>query len=306
MNYSLLEKLLIEYPNEGWCFEDLTINENISIEFIYNHKKFNWNYDIIEHNPNYTIKYKNNNSYYKYKNSNIKDLDLNSNDINWYALSCNKNIDENFVEKYKKNIDFNNICNNPNISFEYLVKNIDKINQKYYLSNSPNLKIKHYEKYKNKLLFNYYKILQNPNFDFNYIINNFGEYINNFGINLNSNIDINIFLNNKDIFDLFGLLQNENIDTIDIIYLLKLYPLKNYNKAISLNPNLNSWFIKKYKKYINFEYLSDNKFIINTQNYYKNRKEKTIIKNNIIEEELMIITWNPTRFINWCLSIDEL
>lgn len=306
MSYSLLEQLLIIYPDEDWYFEDLTINENISIEFIYNHTKFNWNYDIIEYNPNYTIKYNNSNSYYKYKNSNIKDLDLNDNDINWYGISCNKSIDENFVEKNKENIDFDKICSNQNISFEYLIQNIDKIKQIYNLSNSPNLEIKHYEKYKDKLLFNYYKILKNPNFHFNYIFNHLIEYIDNFSINLNPNLNINIFLENRNIFVNIGILQNENIDTIDIIDLLKILPKKNYNKAISLNPNLNSWFIKKYKKYIDFEYLSNNKFIINTQNYYKHRKEKTIIKNNIIEEELMIITWHPKRFINWCLSIDEL
>ena len=53
---------------------------------------------------------------------------------------------------------------------------------------------------------------------------------------------------------------------------------------ISLNPNLNYWFIKKYKKYINFKYLSFNKFELDSYYYYKNRKEGSLVKNSIIEE----------------------
>jgi hypothetical protein len=87
-----------------------------------------------------------------------------------------------------------------------------------------------------------------------------------------------------DIIDHYSIFQNESIDTIDILNLIIIvenyYKIKdkkiNYEKIfknISLNPNLNYWFIKKYKKYINFKYLSFNKFELDSYYYYKNRKE---------------------------------
>ncbi len=44
----------------------------------------------------------------------------------------------------------------------------------------------------------------------------------------------------------------------------------------------------------------------NTLYYYKERKETTIEYTKKIKNELITNTWHPDRFMNWCLSVDEL
>jgi hypothetical protein len=284
---NLLEILLVNYPNENWDFDDLIVNKNISVEFVFKNPKFNWNYYTLHENPNFLKYYINNeNNYFNIsKNIDLNEFNLRNlgNNINWNGISLNKNLDENFVEKYKDNINFDSICKNKNISFDYLIKNIDKIKLVYNITNNPNLTINDYEKYKNIYLFNNYELVRHANFNINYILSNL-NIINKYTFSLNPNMNLNFVEKYIDIIDHYSIFQNESIDTIDILNLIIIvenyYKIKdkkiNYEKIfknISLNPNLNYWFIKKYKKYINFKYLSFNKFELDSYYYYKNRKE---------------------------------
>ena len=127
---------------------------------------FDWNYFNIYNNPNfnnYIIEYFKNNqiNYFEVcKNIELTEFNLKflDNKINWNGISLNDKLNESFIDKYKNFINFDSVCKNENISFEYLIKNIDKIKLMYNITNSPNLNIYYYEKYKNQLLFNNYQL----------------------------------------------------------------------------------------------------------------------------------------------------
>jgi len=308
---SFLEKLVLEYEYEDWNYTDLIQNENISMEFILQHSS-KFNLDEIIYSPHYNLeniqKYniQNINYYQLCRNIDLTDenLELIGDNINWNGISLNKNLNEEFVEKYKEYINFDRICINKNISFQYLLKNLDKIKLIYNLSNNPNITIEDYENYKNKIIFNEYYLCKNKNFTIDYLIKN--GFSGNNGFSENINICFEDLLKYRELFSIYSILRNQSFDTIDIKYLLNNIDDKKIIDYMSGNPNLNSWFIKKYKHYINFHFLSHNKFKIDNLSYYKKRKEGSFEKNKIIEEELIMKTWHPKRFQNWCLSIDEI
>jgi len=57
MQYSELEKILLAYPNKKWNFKDLSMNPNISLNFIINNPQFKWNYKSLCEHPLLTIEF---------------------------------------------------------------------------------------------------------------------------------------------------------------------------------------------------------------------------------------------------------
>ena len=104
----------------------------------------------------------------------------------------------------------------------------------------------------------------------------------------------------------FWISSNPNI-TMDII---EKYPDKPWDWAfISSNPNLTMEFIEKYPdKPWNWNTISHNQLFYHinyTLWYYKNRKLETIKHIEFIKQELLGVTWEPSRFKSWCLSLEE-
>ena len=101
-------------------------------------------------------------------------------------------------------------------------------------------------------------------------------------------------------------------NSLDLNYVYQ-NPNKNWERDyISINPNIeNNEQIDslKYRKLINYNLLMENKFTTaNNKLPYKfsnYRKYKTKKILNKIEEELIKITWNPKRVIDWCLVFNE-
>lgn len=51
---SVLEQLLLKYPKKDWDFDKLSINPNISIEFMSEHLEYTWNWMIVGGRPDVT------------------------------------------------------------------------------------------------------------------------------------------------------------------------------------------------------------------------------------------------------------
>jgi hypothetical protein len=67
--------------------------------------------------------------------------------------------------------------------------------------------------------------------------------------------------------------------------------------------------IKKYLCTLDDKYeIIDDKFVILTDEKLelKRNKKRCINRLKIIKEELLLKSWHPTRFIEWCLDITEL
>lgn len=52
--YSELEKILLSFPNKNWDFKYLSMNPNISLQFIENNPQFQWNYYYVSEHPKLT------------------------------------------------------------------------------------------------------------------------------------------------------------------------------------------------------------------------------------------------------------
>ena len=77
---------------------------------------------------------------------------------------------------------------------------------------------------------------------------------------------------------------------------------------ISRNPTLTIEFIEKNINLFDFMWVSYNTFEKENYSPYRFsecRKEKTISNLRIFEEELIKITWHPSRFMTWCLDDEE-
>jgi hypothetical protein len=76
---------------------------------------------------------------------------------------------------------------------------------------------------------------------------------------------------------------------------------------MSLNPSLTIEIIDNFpNKPWNWELISQNKFNGETNlQYYIKRKDNTIKNIEIFKEELLSVSWNPNRFIHWCIDIDQ-
>lgn len=213
--------------------------------------------------------------------------------IDWSPLSKDtKESSIRFLENNPNKIDWKNLSSNP-AAIHLLEANINKINWKELSTNPAAV----------------YLLEQNPN------------KINweNLSKN-NSPIAIHILEQNIDKICWRWLSENSSA-----IYLLEKYQNQIDWKHLSLNPSafhllknnpdkidwknlsknkglcqFDSNFLKENQDKIYWEYLSNNPDIFEVDIDFFHKRI------NIIRKELMEKTWHPSRFREWCLSVDEL
>ena len=333
-------KLFEKYKDKNWNKDELSKNPNIPIEYILNHPEINWNYNNVLMHPHcnqeyfniFVKKYNAIPTKYIYN----KNLDINvilqnpdvkwdtaylsqhpkitikmieeNDSINWdyLWLSCNPNININFIknigidkfdfESLSMFLSINDILENNNLPWSYDL-----------LSYNSGLTFDVIKNFKN-INFDYESILENMNINEIYKFledSEYNSYYNNYWICRNNSLKI------SDIYKLGGLNCSWNFYdlshhiNINMDYVNQHSDLKwNFNE-LSKNPNITEEFIKNNVDKINFNELSKNYLdYIHVLDYCEN-KFKTSIKNNKIEEELIMKTWHPSRFQDWCLSNNE-
>ena len=333
----MLLKLFEKYKDKNWNKSELSRNPNIPIEYILNHPEINWNYNNVLMHPHCNKEYfdiiikkynVNPKNYIYNKNLDmnvilenpdvkwdieylsqhpkitIKIIEENENiDWNFLWLSCNPNININFVkhigihkfdfESLTMFLNINEILQNSKLPWSYDL-----------LSYNSDLTFEILKSF-NNIIFDYDSILENMNINEIFKMINYYEYdiyFNNYWICRNNTLTINDInklggLNSTwNFFDLSHHI-NINMDYVDQYSDLKW----NFNE-LSKNPNITEDFIKNNLNKINFNELSTNYLdYIHVLDYCENQY-KTLIKNNNIEEELVMKTWHPNRFKDWCLD----
>jgi hypothetical protein len=295
MTLSILEELILIYPNDKWNWKQLTMNPNVSFEFIKNNKNLPWDYnyiscnlsiteDIVLNNTdinwNYKYIYSNKNFSFKF----IYDYFIKNNiHIDWYKLSSNPSINISDILQYP-NLpwDTDGLSTNPSISINYILNEGKTKKWNLYLLSS-NSCITEIDIYKNKLNWIYTSLSSNHNLPIKYVSDNITKdwnyynlssnpnitmndikkypYINwdSIGLSLNSNLYLDFILDNLDIKWNFNLILKNRNFTMDILIDNPIY-FNLTSDSISLNPNITYDYIKKYKRYINFNNLSNNNF----------------------------------------------
>lgn len=288
---SILEQLIDEYPSAQYDWLALSLNPSISFEFINSHRDLPW---VLP------------------------------------AISRNTGITESIV---RSNLEFpwsyNDLCNNPNISFEfflqYAIKPTSRVDINWdALSKNPAIPIEIIDQYTN-YHWNDRFISANPNITSNYILNTgksrkwFMPYVSsNPGIterdiyknvldwsylNLSSNINLPAKYVNDNLqylWNLHSVSSNPNITVTDIES-FHLIPWDYY--GLSLNPNITTEYVishdtKSWKKdllLINAAITSDS--IFDNYDYFNITNMETHMCSN------PTITYNwikrNIRFINW-------
>lgn len=117
-----LQKLLLEFPDEDWDFNELSKNQNISFEFMEEHPEFKWNHSHMSLNPNLTLKYV---------------LDHPEINWNWWNISQNPGIT---LDDIKNHPEFNNfrpgttkfqwhwrhVVQNPNVTLDFIIDYVEE------------------------------------------------------------------------------------------------------------------------------------------------------------------------------------
>ena len=70
---SLLEKLILKYPDKDWNWSCISANPNITLEFIDAYPEKPWEWSYVSINPNVTVEFINKNFY---KDLNFKNCHL--------------------------------------------------------------------------------------------------------------------------------------------------------------------------------------------------------------------------------------
>ena len=181
-----------------------------------------------------------------------------------------------------KNWDWYFISQNPNITMEMIEAHFDKPWEWEYVSSNQNLTMDFVEAHLDES-WNWCAISRNPNLTMKFIKAHPELPWNWYGISCNPNITMNF---------------------------IESHPDKNWDWCkICCNPNITMDFIERNMGFINWFYLSMNKFgwkQENTLQYYKQRKTQTIKQTKLIKEELIAKTWHPDRFMEWCVDNEEL
>jgi hypothetical protein len=333
-------KLFEKYKDKNWNKDELSKNPNIPIEYILNHSEINWNYDNVLMHPHcnqeyfdiLVNKYNANPKKYIYNKNLDFNIILQNNNVKWdynylsqhpkitlkmiedynelpwnfLWLSCNPNLNIDFIKNNDTSkfdfdsltmfMDINDILNNSQLPWVYDL-----------LSYNSNLTFNILKSFKN-IVFDYESILENMNMSeiFKMIKNPFYDvHYNQYWICRNNSLVIN------DIYKLGGINCTWNFYDLSHHINISMDFVNQYNdlewnfNQLSKNPNITESFIKENLDNINFNELSTNYLdYIHVLDYCEN-KFKTSIKNSKIEEELIIKTWHPSRFQDWCLSNNE-
>jgi hypothetical protein len=299
-------ELILNFPNVQ---PFLSYNPNITFDFIKKHSDFKWNWYIVSRNPNVSMDDIQSNPDFPWK---------------WDFVLKNQNITIDFIERDLSRWDWRSMCFCPNLTPEFIAKYIDQDWNWDWLSRHKAIT---YELFQSNI---------HKKWDLNWII-----YHTEIGLKKDPNLtvissnphakisDINKVIRRMNIFQLYQLSFNpnlteefvqkhENVWNYDTLSYNKIitpkFVDKNIHKrwnwnGISHHPMIDLKFVEKYHDKLNWRILSLNEYEKEiceiTVKYYTQRKKKTHEMNEMIEEELIIYTWHPSRYWKWCLDEDE-
>ena len=233
-NESITENFIMKYPEFKWVYYEILRYPKLSQNFILKNKDFFENYkSYILSNGNITINFLKNILGYK--------IEMGS----WVYLSSNPSLTSEDLDNYITKFNFQLLLKNPCINMDFVYK--------------------HYENIKKNNLF--YELYENPSFDISLVgtekfpLIDFNE-LNSLLSNPNLTIDIvNKFIdnfNNGNFGDDNFSYLSDNIN-LDLKKLINKFPKKDWDwDMISKNKNLTIDFVRKFKKKLNFNILSEN------------------------------------------------
>jgi hypothetical protein len=320
---NFIDKYSDKFDNN--LMSNLSENNNLTFNYINNHHNIQWNWVTISENTNITINIIENNPNrpWNYEglssNKNITQEYIETNideDWNWRLLSNNTNLSLDFFTKYdklKRGINWSRISSRKDITptwLNNLILNYPIISTKLsftYLTYNTNFSIQ-------------YMHDNNFDWDWNYVMTNrilnkndimiVQQYCNIKLISSNKNFSIDDF-KKYDISELnwTDISCNKNILMDDIERNLDL-PW-NYEYILT-NPNLTIEFIEnhinEFNDIIEIQYnMFDGKYYEPLQPYLYDRERMNLTINMIkhIKQELLEVTCEPSRVVDWCYSIDE-
>jgi hypothetical protein len=300
-------------PSEHFYYQYISENPNITIKDIFTLKK-SWNWHALSSNSGITIKDIVDNNYnrdmitnnFNYYSKHLMQKNFNEMPTTWwqfnYAIKLNKNItiqhiiyynwnldghdistnkfiDMEYISKNMNKVNLNLISCNPNITIDFVLKNIDK---RFYwngLSANPNITMKNIEDNLH-LPWDWSFVSKNPNITIDFIrkYNNYKSCIWNWN-HISSNVGITM----KDIENNFDLPWS----WLDILY----------------NPNLTLDFIKKYKRKI---FTIERKTIISRINTIFTNEfiHNEFLCNKMISAEINEVKTNTNNVLNKYINTD--
>lgn len=306
-----------------WSFKNIDINtrkicweecHNLELTWVKKFPKYKWSFVKLSYHPKFIFNWVD-----SYPNEKW----------DWRFLSLKSTLTLQILKKYSQNWSMYNLCVNDSFNIQW-VKSFPNWNWSFeYISNFKNISLE-FLKYFPKKLWNYKEILLQSQLDIDLIIYITSKYNSKcwYYISRNKSFDINwVSSSNYHLCDWYHGISNQ--ETLKIEWIIK-YPKAKWNikKVIenkniiiedfpilmnlfkleivdfSLNPNLTLEFIEKYKDKLDFGILSLNYFngIHHQNNQMIILKKKKL---DIFIEELIEKTWNPNRFWDWCLDMED-
>lgn len=301
-----------KYPDKNWNWYSISSNLNIILDIIVEASSMGGNiYDALKTCTENVSKDLNCCSIFNFLNDCFSIN--NNNTFDWFEFSHNKNITLDMIDKYSdKEWNWYSLSENPYLSIDFFEKYGNKHVNWEYFSKHPDLSVESIKKIEKKHRINWSQVSKHPNMTMHIIETEeeLVKYWNWKQIMDNPNITKEFIIKHIDKFD------NIKVDPYsydDDLNLPIEFIDRNINefpnwKLISKNHNITEEFIEKYIDNINWKKLSKNTLgwkKDKTLEYYQQRKELTIEKTSIFKDELIEQSWNPERFMGWCLSEDE-
>jgi hypothetical protein len=241
---NVLIQLLNKYPNESWNWNKLSNNPNITIDYIKYHMDKTWNLEDLSCNPNITMKdmlLNCNTDLLRFSelmcnpNMNMHTVDWNKDQYQNYIaiLSSSASITMKDIINNPINWDYREISFNPNLTQEYIEKNINKSWNWAGMSKNPCINMKFVKKHDDKS-WNWDALAYNSSITMDDIINNINEPWIYWKIACNPNITIE-FVEKYIIDDSTILLYTEGDDPSILAYIENVYTNLSSNPGIDIN-----------------------------------------------------------------------
>ena len=306
-----------------WNFKNIIINtrkicweecHNLEISWIKKFPKYKWSFIRLSYHPKFVFDWVDSypNEKWDWRFLSLKFsitipiLRKYSKKWSLYNLSVNNSFSIEWIKSFPDwNWAFDSTFNFNNISLE-LLKYFPKIrwNFREILLKSqlePDLITYIVSKYNSEP---WYYISRNKSFDINWVSSS-NYYLCDWyhGISNQETLKIDWIIKYPHAkWNIKRVIESKNILIDDFPVLMKLYKLDISD--FSLNPNLTLKFIEKYKDKLDFEKLSLNYF----NGVYHQNNQMIILKKkklDIFYMELIEKTWNPCRFWDWCLDMED-
>ena len=288
-----IEKYIIEL----WDYDLLSMHPNIDFHLVKSTPYCSWNYEIIcsqakfihfnmyKHNPDFPWS-----KIYLVQNPNITWENVMESDLNEYAAGFSHN----------PNITIEIINNHPDISWDWsAISRTIQLDETLLRENKP---------------WDYYWLSSNPSLTWKMVDNQKEKPWDLYYIFANFHISeksIDFFINEKNrlLMDWWRISFHRNVP-LHVLDKFKHYIVWEY---IGYNQNLTLDFIQKNEElFTSYDCLSYNLFDFKEEQkqkqdyyYYCSTKSRCIEKTKKIEEELIQVTWHPSRFMDWCLDNEE-